>query len=108
MPHVLADTYPFIDYAVAYSEADRIMTEMLALSAPNSPSGMNYMVKIDRNFWGNIGWRLHDYFIECFNGPFSISQLKGDKDFYLFVHPSERKYFSLKSLTRVKPVRTHK
>lgn len=99
----LGEKYPFTDYAWIHRIAVKVMREMRKLPAPNSPNGTHYMVEIDPVAWSQMqGFIQHDYFVSCFNGTFSIGQLKGSTQMYLMVHANDLPYFSVKPLTPVK------
>lgn len=101
----LSEKYPFSRRSAIRAEAKRIVTEINALSAPNSPNHSHYMVEIDGGLWRQMNTFDHDFFIANFHGSFSISQLNRGGAPFLMVYHEDLPYFSLTLSFNVHPNR---
>ena len=102
------EKYPFSAYAVIKNEANRIITELMKMTTPNSFDGAHYAVRIDDIIWAAMTISQRDIFYSFFDFQFSILRPKCSDGYYVSVYYEAYGTIHHKIPLRVHPIRVYK
>lgn len=80
------EKYPFSPYAVIKNEANRIITELMKMTTPNSSDGAHYNVRIDDTVWALMTSSQRDIFYSFLDFQFSIFKPTYSDGYYVSVY----------------------